>query len=164
MAIAGAVSGFGSSRQTARSASLTIQHRKPLGLWNRRAVADVEPTMMSARVPLDPHGAPAAVLAAVLLLAACSWPASDADTASTTRATASVAPSDGPSSVAPTSVTPSASVAVQQVDLDGAIITTRSALDDLPERATVVRFNSALIDAGNGLDRGRVVVAPRHWS
>lgn len=65
-------------------------------------------------------------------------------------------PADDPptthTSSASPSVDPDAPVALQEHDIEGAIVTTRSALDELPERASVVRFSRTLVDDGNGLE------------
>ena len=47
---------------------------------------------------------------------------------------------------------PTPTAPVQQVEIDGAIVTTRSALDVVPEQASVVRFSSTLIDDGGGFE------------
>ena len=103
---------------------------------------------------------PVAVLAAVLLVAGCADPdgidPDGVDPASSRAPTSSVTSSvgDPPSSAvgAPGDLDPWAPTTLRQLDLDGAIVTTRSALDELPEQASVVRFSSTLIDTGSGLE------------
>ncbi len=90
-------------------------------------------------------------LALALVAAACGSTSTGAgdDPTTTSTATSSTATS---STTADTSEPEPGGVELRTYDVDGATVRVYSALEDLPERATVVRFTGTLIDSGNGLE------------
>ena len=104
-------------------------------------------------------------LAAALVATSCgsgggTTTAAPPDQVSSAEAPSNGVPSDGTPMITdrsgqpvPTTAPPPPSdVAAARFEIDGAVVWTGTTLDQLPERATVVRFTSTLLDAGDGLE------------